>query len=118
MSAAEAAACGRPTLAAAAGGITEVVSDGETGFLVPPGDVDGLSSAITRVAADAELCANLGDRALDRARTRFDVDTMMSAIHAFCSDVVSARASEPLKRGAWAVQSRLQRTDIQPTPVA
>ena len=47
----EAQAAGRPVIAAAAGGALETVSDGETGVLVPPGDVD----ALTAVLRDAQL---------------------------------------------------------------
>jgi glycosyltransferase involved in cell wall biosynthesis len=49
----EAQASGRPVLAAAAGGATETVIDGKTGFLLPVGDVDALTEA-------------MGDPALDR----------------------------------------------------
>lgn len=42
----EALAYGRPVIASAAGGIVDVVKDGETGTLVPPGDADALASAI------------------------------------------------------------------------
>lgn len=46
IAAVEAMAAGRPVIAAAAGGALETVLDGETGVLVPPGDVDGLSRAM------------------------------------------------------------------------
>ena len=51
----EALAVGTPVIATAAGGVTEVVHDGVNGLVVPPGDVDALSAAITRYLDDGEL---------------------------------------------------------------
>lgn len=46
----EANACGTPVIAFAVGAAPEVIDDGTTGFLVPPGDVDGFCEAIDRAA--------------------------------------------------------------------
>lgn len=51
----EALAVGTPVIATAVGGVTEVVTDGENGLLVPAGDADALAAAIGRFFADAEL---------------------------------------------------------------
>jgi glycosyltransferase involved in cell wall biosynthesis len=51
----EALAAGRPVVGFPTAGIPEVVVDGETGLLVPPGDVDGLAQALIRVLGDDEL---------------------------------------------------------------
>ncbi|HWX08344.1 MAG TPA: glycosyltransferase family 4 protein [Gaiellaceae bacterium] len=51
----EALAAGTPVLATAAGGVAEVVRDGENGLLVAIGDIDGLAGAISRFAGDPEL---------------------------------------------------------------
>lgn len=56
----EAAAAGRAVVASDAGGIPEVVADGVTGLLVPPGDPDRLGDAVASVAADETLAARLG----------------------------------------------------------
>jgi glycosyltransferase involved in cell wall biosynthesis len=53
IAAVEAQAAGRPVVAAAAGGALETVLDGETGVLVPPGDVDGLAEALRETDFDA-----------------------------------------------------------------
>ena len=51
----EALAAGRPVVGFPTAGIPEVVVDGETGLLVPPGDVDALAQALIRVLGDDEL---------------------------------------------------------------
>ncbi len=58
LAAVEALACGTPVVASAVGGLKEVVRDGETGLLVPPGDVPALAGALLRLA-DPALRARL-----------------------------------------------------------
>jgi glycosyltransferase involved in cell wall biosynthesis len=55
----EALACGTPVVAAATGGLVEVVQDGRNGLLVPPEDVEALRRALNRLL-DPELRARLG----------------------------------------------------------
>lgn len=59
LAAVEALACGTPVVAAAVGGLTEVVRDGENGLLIPAEDPAALASALGRLA-DAGLRARLG----------------------------------------------------------
>ncbi|WP_448608986.1 glycosyltransferase family 4 protein [Geodermatophilus sp. URMC 60] len=63
----EAMASGLPVVASDVGGIPEVVRHGETGLLVPPGDVDALAAALDRLAADPGLRARLSVGARARA---------------------------------------------------
>jgi len=65
---AEAMAHGRPVVAAAVGGLLDLVVDEETGLLVPPGDVGALRKALRRLLADEELRARLGANARRRAQ--------------------------------------------------
>ncbi|MDQ6886983.1 MAG: glycosyltransferase family 4 protein [Gemmatimonadota bacterium] len=58
----EAAACGTPVVASNSPGLRESVLDGETGFLVPHGDVDALALALDRLAGDPALVSRLGIR--------------------------------------------------------
>jgi glycosyltransferase involved in cell wall biosynthesis len=65
---AEAMAYGRPVIASAVGGLRDLVVDGETGLLVPPGDVPALRGALQRLLADADLRRRLGTAGRERAR--------------------------------------------------
>src|SRR5439155_4341197 len=68
---AEAMAHGRAVVATAVGGHLDLVEDGETGLLVPPGDRDALRTALERLLSDPELRRRLGAAARERARERF-----------------------------------------------
>jgi glycosyltransferase involved in cell wall biosynthesis len=68
----EAAACGLPAVGSRTGGIVDVIEDGESGFLVEPGDVAGLQAALERLLADEDLCLRMGRRAARIAALRFD----------------------------------------------
>lgn len=63
----EAAACGTPTVASDSPGLRESVSDGETGLLVPHGDLDAWSGAIRRLLGDGALRARMAERSLEHA---------------------------------------------------
>ena len=76
VAAIEAAACGLPAIGSNAGGIAEVVSDGETGVLVPASDSAALSEAIARLAASPEDRASMGNAARSRAAQGFAMSTM------------------------------------------
>ena len=65
---AEAMAHGRPVVASAVGGLRDLVVDGETGLLVPAGDVPALRDALERLLGDSELRRRLGRAARARAR--------------------------------------------------
>lgn len=59
----DAMAAGAPIVATRAGGIPEIVRDGETGLLVPPRDPAALAGAVTRVLNDASLARRLAEAA-------------------------------------------------------
>jgi glycosyltransferase involved in cell wall biosynthesis len=67
----EAAACGRPLIAADVPGCREAVRPGETGLLVPPHDVDALAEAIAALAADPQRRARMGRAGRQRVERHF-----------------------------------------------
>ena len=66
----EASASGLPVVAPATGGPRDLVDDGETGYLIPPGDPDTLAAAVRALAADPVLRARLGAAARRRVLGR------------------------------------------------
>jgi glycosyltransferase involved in cell wall biosynthesis len=67
----EAMAHGVPVVASGVGGLLDLVVDGETGLVVPPGDVRALRAALERLLGDPELRRRMGEAARRRARERF-----------------------------------------------
>lgn len=74
----EAMAAGLPVVAAAVGGVPEVVIDGQTGLLAPAGDVRALAGALAVLAADPERRRAFAEAGLRRA-ARFDLHTMVAS---------------------------------------
>jgi len=70
----EAMACGTAVVASRVGGIPEVVADGETGLLVPPGDPPALARAINALVTDERRAAEMGRLGRKRAVADFGWD--------------------------------------------
>lgn len=74
----DAMACGKAVVATSAGGIPEVVVDGETGLLVPPRDDRALAGAIVTLLANPDRRAAMGRAGLARVRQRFSAERMVA----------------------------------------
>ncbi|VEH94697.1 D-inositol-3-phosphate glycosyltransferase (plasmid) [Tsukamurella tyrosinosolvens] len=72
----EAMASGRPLVVTDNPGVADYVQHGETGLLVPPGDVDAFAAAIEVLARDDDMRIEMGRRAAVVARTRFTSEIM------------------------------------------
>jgi glycosyltransferase involved in cell wall biosynthesis len=77
MSLLEAMALGRPVIAAEVGGNGELVVDGETGILAPPGDAVALTRAMLELAGDPARAAEMGAAGRRRQRERFTGERMV-----------------------------------------
>jgi glycosyltransferase involved in cell wall biosynthesis len=73
LAAAEAQACGTPVVAFRRGGLSEVIVDGVTGFLVPPGDVQAAAEATSKAAGISRLACR------EHAERRLDLDVSLDA---------------------------------------
>jgi glycosyltransferase involved in cell wall biosynthesis len=86
----EAMAFGLPVVATTAGGLPEVVEDGVTGILVPPGDSQALSDALIRLLRDPDLRRRLGRAGKERVHEEFTVDQIVPKTLAVYESVVQA----------------------------
>ncbi|MBI4796846.1 MAG: glycosyltransferase family 4 protein [Deltaproteobacteria bacterium] len=70
----EAMAKARPVIAPRLTAIPEMVADGRTGYLFPPGDIEGLAAKLARLMAQPEAVVHLGQEGRRRAEELFDLD--------------------------------------------
>jgi glycosyltransferase involved in cell wall biosynthesis len=84
----DAMAAGRPIVATTAGGIPEVVVDGETGLLVPPRDPHKLADAIVALLRSPSDRDRMGRAGLTRVRERFSVERMVAGTVAVYEQLV------------------------------
>jgi glycosyltransferase involved in cell wall biosynthesis len=73
----EAMLAGLPVVAGRVGGVPELVEEGVTGLLVPPGDPTRLAEALQRLLDGADLRHRMGDAARRRALRRFTLESML-----------------------------------------
>ena len=76
----EAMAAGVPVVASRAGGNPEVVEDGKTGLLVPPGDPVALASAILDLLRDPDRATGMARAGRGRIRDRFSLAGMVTGV--------------------------------------
>ena len=86
----EAGVAGLPVAGLALTGVREVVHDGVTGLLVPPGDLDGLRAAVARLLDDAALRTTMGRAAQARCLARHGIDGVAGAYRALYEELVGA----------------------------
>jgi len=82
---------GRPVIAAAGGGVLELVEDGSTGYLYPPGDAAALAEQIFALATDPELRARVGRAAQLWATRRFSLQAHVEAMAELYSSVIGGK---------------------------
>lgn len=86
----EALASRMPVIATPVAGVSELVRDGESGLLVPPGDIDSLARALDRLLGDPDLCRRLGEAGRNAVLERHDVKREAEKLLALFRDGPSA----------------------------
>jgi N-acetyl-alpha-D-glucosaminyl L-malate synthase BshA len=89
LAALEAMACEVPVIASLVGGLPEVVTDGETGYLSPVGDVDKMAADAARLLTDPKLRREMGQRARDSAISRYRTDVVIPQYISFYEEVLA-----------------------------
>ncbi len=90
LAALEAMSCAVPVIGTTVGGIPEVVQDGKTGFLLRPGDVDGMTSASLTLLQDSKRHADFREAARRRAVTRFDASLIVPQYEAYYQEITGS----------------------------
>jgi len=83
----QASAMARPIVATRAGGLPEIVVDGETGILIEKDDGDGLADAITLLLEHPAQATQMGTAGRERCRTHFSWDHCVDAYEALCASL-------------------------------
>jgi type III pantothenate kinase len=90
----EAAACGRPVVGSAVGGLLDTVEDGITGRLVPPRDPAAVAAAVREILDDPPRARRMGEAARRRARGRYDWTQVAEDTETALSALVALRSVE------------------------
>jgi glycosyltransferase involved in cell wall biosynthesis len=93
LAAVEAQLSATPVVAAASGGLLDVVTDAQTGLTFPPGDPTALARAIETLLADPATAARLAESGRRSAATRFTTTAAARAYAAVYADALGARRS-------------------------
>jgi glycosyltransferase involved in cell wall biosynthesis len=89
MALVEAMACGVPVIAHDLEGMREVVVDGVTGYLIPPGDVAALTERLEQLLADPGLRERLGSAGAQLVRERFSMTTRVREYRELYDEVMA-----------------------------
>ncbi len=82
----EAMAFAKPVIGAAAGGVTDIIEDGQNGLLVPPRNLDHLIEAIDRLLANESLRSEMGRRGAELVRSRYSFAAFRSELEVLLRD--------------------------------
>ncbi|MDI6839794.1 MAG: glycosyltransferase [bacterium] len=91
----EAGALGKPVVASNNGAIPEIVENGVTGILVPPGETEPIAEAVISLLMDKEKAKSMGEKGRERVDKCFNVDNMKKRIEEVIAETVrKAECSE------------------------
>src|SRR6185503_12577027 len=93
LAALEAMACEVPVVASRVGGLPEVVTDGETGYLSAVGDVEKMATDAARLLSDKTLRREMGQRARESAISRYRTDVVIPQYIDFYEQMISKQSA-------------------------
>ncbi len=91
----EAMLCGKPIIAADAGGVLEIVEPGVTGWLVPPGDAQRLAETINHCRNHWQETQTIAQQGRQQAKQRFNLTVTRKQIRHLLEQVIAARSPQP-----------------------
>jgi len=92
LAALEAMACEVPVVASRVGGLPEVVTDGETGYLSTVGDLDKMAADAARLVTDDKLRLEMGRRARESAISRYRTEVVIPQYIDFYEQVIAKQS--------------------------
>ncbi|HCR04473.1 MAG TPA: N-acetyl-alpha-D-glucosaminyl L-malate synthase BshA, partial [Gemmatimonadetes bacterium] len=95
LAALEAMACGAPVVASRSGGLPEVVAEGESGHLLPVGDVEGMASAAVAILSDEATWRRMSGLARETAVSCFEADKVVPVYEDLYREVVASSSANP-----------------------
>lgn len=94
----EAMLCGLPIIASRVGGIPEIVADGETGYLVAPGDVPALAEALRMLYRNPRIDA-MGEQSRRFARSFFSTEAYVDGYRRLIAAALTPSSPTPVPQG-------------------
>jgi glycosyltransferase involved in cell wall biosynthesis len=91
----EAGAASKPTVATRVGGVADVVQDGKTGLLVPPGDPRAVAAGISALVDDPDRARALGKAARRETSPRFTIERLADDLSRLYGELLARKASGP-----------------------
>ncbi len=88
----EAMAAGVPVAATAVGGVPDVVVDGETGYLVKAGDVEGMAEAVIDLLRNPEKAREMGQEGREAAYPKFAVQTLIANVEGLYAELLRKKS--------------------------
>ena len=85
----EAMAAGRPIVSRVVEGVSELVEDGVTGWLVADDHISSLSAALERLLEDRESAGTMGERGQRKASEEYSIEAMVSGYEALWERVLA-----------------------------
>ncbi len=98
LAALEAMACGVPPIATRVGGVPELITDGEDGFLEAVGDIEGMAGKVVRLLTEDGLHPRMAAAARRTATSRFCTDLIIPRYEAYYDRVMQARFDSGIRR--------------------
>ncbi len=89
LAALEALACGVPVIGSIVGGLPELITDGEVGYLEPIGDVEAMAKRSVEILSDDELRRSMSKNARRLTVEKFDTRDIVKEYHQFYEEVLT-----------------------------
>jgi glycosyltransferase involved in cell wall biosynthesis len=87
----EAMSIGLPVIASRVAGIPEMIVDGETGILIPPGNIEVIGDEIKRLMSNPSLRKSLGEKGRERVLKEFPKGKMLGQVRELYASIINEK---------------------------